>query len=195
MSRLPRVTLALLLAGLAGGCATPSYVVLLPDDDGQVGKITVQGTQGETRIDQAGHAARLDGSGTFTPKPEQLQADFAATRSARPLLPVQFQLYFESGGLALTPESVALLPQVIEAVARRPAADISIIGHTDTHGPEQDNEALGLTRARWLAEQLAQGGLKAVAISIESHGERNLLVATPDNTPEPRNRRVEIAIR
>lgn len=185
----------MLLTVFAGGCATTSYVVLLPDDDGQVGQITVQGAQGEARIDQAGQAARLDGSGTFAPKPEQLQADFAATRSARPLLPVHFQLYFESGGLALTQDSAALLPQVIEAVERRPAADISIIGHTDTHGSDHDNEALGLTRARWLAEQLEQRGLKAVAISIESHGERNLLVATPDNTPEPRNRRVEIAIR
>ena len=171
------------------------FDLLLPDDDGQIGKLTVQGAQGEARIDQAGQAARLDGSGTFTPTPEQLQADFAATRSARPQLPVQFQLYFESGGLALTQDSAALLAQVIEAVERRPAADISIIGHTDTHGSDRDNEALGLTRARWLAEQLEQRGLKAVAISIESHGERNLLVATPDNTPEPRNRRVEIAIR
>jgi len=33
------------------------------------------------------------------------------------------------------------------------------------------------------------------AVVVESHGKRNLLVPTPDETPEPRNRRVEITIR
>ena len=30
---------------------------------------------------------------------------------------------------------------------------------------------------------------------VTSHGEGNLLVKTPDNTPEPANRRVEITVR
>jgi outer membrane protein OmpA-like peptidoglycan-associated protein len=30
---------------------------------------------------------------------------------------------------------------------------------------------------------------------VESHGKRNLLVPTPDNTEEVRNRRVEVTIR
>ena len=38
-------------------------------------------------------------------------------------------------------------------------------------------------------------GLDAKLIEIESHGERDLLRKTPDNTAEPRNRRVEITIR
>ena len=35
----------------------------------------------------------------------------------------------------------------------------------------------------------------AHALAIESHGERNLLVPTPDDTAEPGNRRVEITLR
>jgi peptidoglycan-associated lipoprotein len=34
-----------------------------------------------------------------------------------------------------------------------------------------------------------------IHITVVSHGERNLLIATPDNTPEPKNRRVEITVR
>jgi outer membrane protein OmpA-like peptidoglycan-associated protein len=46
-----------------------------------------------------------------------------------------------------------------------------------------------------MAEQLRQLGLQNTTISVESHGEGNLLVRTPDNTAEERNRRVEITIR
>ena len=51
------------------------------------------------------------------------------------------------------------------------------------------NEGLALKRATTVAEMLRIKGLEARALVIESHGERNLLVKTPDNTPEPRNRR------
>ena len=81
------------------------------------------------------------------------------------------------------------------AVGRRPAVDISIIGHTDTVGAADQNRELALTRARAVAGLLTAGGLQALAISVESHGESNLLVKTPDETPEPRNRRVEITVR
>ena len=42
---------------------------------------------------------------------------------------------------------------------------------------------------------LIEAGLDASAIEVYSHGETDLLVQTPDETPEPRNRRVEIAVR
>ena len=38
-------------------------------------------------------------------------------------------------------------------------------------------------------------GLDASLMVVTSHGEADLLVPTPDETPEPRNRRVEIAVR
>jgi adhesin transport system outer membrane protein len=70
-----------------------------------------------------------------------------------------------------------------------------VVGHSDTQGAAQANEALALQRAGAIAEQLRQLGLQGTTIVVESHGERNLLVATPDDTPEPRNRRVEITLR
>ena len=72
---------------------------------------------------------------------------------------------------------------------------MSVIGHSDTVGKPDLNEALSLKRAQAVAELLKGRGLKVDALTVESHGERNLLVPTPDETPEPRNRRVEISIR
>jgi outer membrane protein OmpA-like peptidoglycan-associated protein len=54
---------------------------------------------------------------------------------------------------------------------------------------------LALERATTMAEQLKQLGLQDAVLTVESHGERNLLVKTPDDTTEPRNRRVEITLR
>ena len=38
-------------------------------------------------------------------------------------------------------------------------------------------------------------GLDASTMDVTSLGEADLLIKTPDETPEPRNRRVEIAVR
>ena len=88
-----------------------------------------------------------------------------------------------------------MLEKIIEVAGKRPAVDMSVIGHTDTPGKAELNEALALKRANAIADLLKEKGLKVHALAVESHGERNLLVQTPDDTPEPRNRRVEISIR
>jgi len=42
---------------------------------------------------------------------------------------------------------------------------------------------------------LLTAGLDGSIVDATSHGEADLLVATPDETFEPRNRRVEISVR
>lgn len=179
-----------------GGCASKSYVVLLDNPDGTPSQLIVRGDKGEQVIDKPRYGATLDGAQAAAPvADERIKQDFGEAIAARPLPPEHFLLYFELGGTRLTRESEALLPKVIEAAARRPAVDASVIGHTDTLGKAEANEALALQRAREIAELIKAKGLKVLALSVESHGERNLLVKTPDETAEPRNRRVEISLR
>lgn len=184
-------------ATLLAGCAGPgSYVVLLPSPDGTVGKVVVQGKAGEQLLTEGQTGTKLDGSTPpFAVKTEDLERDFGAAIAARPALPEQFLLYFEVGGSELTAESKALLPQILERARSRKSLDLSVIGHSDTQGAADANEELARKRATAIAEQLRELGLTEAVISVESHGERNLLVQTPDDTPEPRNRRVEITLR
>ncbi|MDO8319352.1 OmpA family protein [Rhodoferax sp.] len=193
------VVLSLLLAGCAAPPSPParsSYVVLLPSPDGSVGQVVVQGQSGQQVLTKAQQGVALDGkTPPFEVKPEDLQRDFGAAMAARPPLPEQFLLYFETGGTKLTTESEALLPRIIERAKARKSLDMSVIGHSDTQGQSQANEALALQRASAMATQLRELGLMDAVLSIESHGERNLLVATPDDSAEPRNRRVEITLR
>lgn len=174
---------------------TGSYVVVLQNDDGSVGTVTVTGAKGTAVINRLAQGALLDGSPPFAVEESRLRRDFNAVLAAKPVSPQSFLLYFETGGAQLTAASQALIPRVLAAVKGRPAPDVSVIGHTDTEGDAEGNEKLGFVRAQAIAKLLAEAGLVANEVSIESHGERNLLVQTPDNTPEARNRRVEVTVR
>lgn len=186
-----------LLAFLGSGCASKSYVVLVESPDGSTGAIEVRTDKGLTRVDQKGYAVNLDGSSAkpFQVADPQLVKDFSAARAAQPALPKSYLLYFKTGGASLTDKSQAEIPEVLQTVRERGPSAVSVIGHTDTVGSKAYNEQLGLLRARAIAGQLQDNGLQALELVVTSHGEGNLLVKTPDNKPEPANRRVEVTVR
>jgi peptidoglycan-associated lipoprotein len=184
------------LASVLAACST-SYVVLLPNDDGTVGKVQVTGPDGTNLLTQPLQAAKVSApSGTtYVATAEEVKAGFGAALSASPKRPKNYILYFEAGGAVLTAESQQTLAKVQEEIEARAVPDISVTGHTDTSGDAAQNLALGLERARQIRSLLTSAKLGDNNVTIESHGEKNLLVATPDNTDEPRNRRVEVTVR
>lgn len=186
------LALAVSLFGCAG---SGSYVVLVPSPDGSVGKVIVRGDKGEQLLDRSGQAADLDGRTVrASVDPQRLDRDFGEAIAAKPPLPLHRLLYF-STGTTLTAESETLLQAIVQEVNLRRSAEVSIIGHTDTLYTTEYNEKLALKRAARVAELLKGLGLRANSIEVDSHGKRNLLIQTPDNTYEPRNRRVEVSIR
>ncbi len=194
----PMCAAALLFCALLStGCASKSYVVLMESPDGSTGAIEVRTDKGLARVDQKGYGVNLDGRSATPYQVEQprIDKDFSAARAAQPALPKSYLLYFRTGGAKLTAKSQAEIPEILQTVRDRGPSAVSVIGHTDTVGSKLDNEDLGLLRARAIARQLQDNGLQALELVVTSHGEGNLLVKTPDNTPEPANRRVEITIR
>ncbi|MBA3588730.1 OmpA family protein [Methylibium sp.] len=195
-----RAALGVALIGSAlTGCASRSYVALLANDDGTVGKVHVLGKDGGTiYLDKDREAAVIGAAAgrTFAIDDERLAKDFASAMAASPQAPTGFLLYFESGGAKLTAESNAIIPRVLDAVHARQAADISVIGHTDTVGDVARNDTLGRERAGHVARLIREHAKsQRLRIAVESHGENNLLVTTPDNTEDSRNRRVEVTVR
>jgi peptidoglycan-associated lipoprotein len=194
---LPRAIRPVLLCAalLLSACASNSYVVLLENPNGHTGEVVVAGGKGKQVIKTAGYGARLDGSETPAPvASSKIKSDFAEAMTARPKIPLRYILYFQLDA-TLTPESEALIPKIIKEAVNWPAVDISVVGHTDTLGAAEINESLALVRAVVIADLLKEKGLKYNSLNVESHGERNLLIPTPDDTVEPRNRRVEVSIR
>jgi hypothetical protein len=69
---------------------------------------------------------------------------------------------------------------------------VVIVGSTDTVGDAAENLRLSLRRAEWARDQLMARGVSEGVLRVAGLGETNLLIPTDDETPEPRNRRVEI---
>ncbi|HEX7796392.1 MAG TPA: OmpA family protein [Vicinamibacterales bacterium] len=180
---------------------TREMVALLADPEtNTVGRVIVSSLQGGTveLTDQRTTTRIVNGqmpSAPFTLSEDEVQRLFGDALAARPLVARHFLLYFETGSNELTPESEQLLPEILQHVKGRPVPDVTITGHTDTTGPAESNIALGLSRASLIRDRLVATGLGLSLISMESHGEADLLVPTPDETPEPRNRRVEVSVR
>jgi peptidoglycan-associated lipoprotein len=204
-SRLACTSLAVALAAACHPAVVPAppradVIVLLPDpEEGHLGSATVATSAGRVELRQAREATRvISGQAPGTPaliSDDEIKRRFGDAMAARPLAPRQFLLYFETGGDSLTAESQALLPQIVDFVRNRPAPDVTVIGHTDTTGDEASNYDLGLRRATLIRDLLLRDGLDPDQVDVASHGEADLLVPTPDNSPEPRNRRVEVTVR
>lgn len=186
-------------APLAAPAPKQNVIVLLPEPDGKVGKVTITNTGGTRQLDSAYAAARVESASTA---PASIVMDEARTRQlfgsvldTLPLAQVQFQLYFQQATDQLVLESAAMLSEVVRAIRDRRSTDVSVVGHTDTTGDARLNYELGLRRARAVAELLKQSGADAAVLNVASHGEGNPLAKTEDNVAEPKNRRVEIVVR
>lgn len=174
-----------------------SYIVLLADPGGRPSRIVVTTEAGDTPLSETGGALEIlpTGARPIRISDEQLERDFGAAMAARPPIPRTFILYFDTGGVQLTAESEAQLPDIRAAVMDFPAPDIAITGHADTVGSPEVNERISLQRAQFVAEWLVESDVQAVELIVTSHGQRNLLVPTGDGLDEPRNRRVEVTVR
>jgi outer membrane protein OmpA-like peptidoglycan-associated protein len=183
---------------LLAGCPRQALFVVLPNaEGGGVGAITVEEGKTVTILDQP-YAAAESRAGSSEPVEESrgdISVIFRSAIAAQPILPHHFRLYFILGSDELTPDSRVAYRAVFADTKQRPVYEIEVIGFTDTLGDLSSNQALSLTRAAAIREALVRDGLDRQAISIAGRGKRDLLVPTPDQTPEPRNRRVEITVR
>ncbi|MFA5082117.1 MAG: OmpA family protein [Hydrogenophilaceae bacterium] len=179
------------------GLPVRTYVVLLENPDGGTGKIMVTNESGTTLIAESGEAMSMDpgASGTFKVDEKQVRADFGSALDALPPLPSRVTLFFELGTTKLTPDSQAALEKLLADLRNRPMPEISIQGHTDTVGREAYNDKLSKKRADYVAERIHQLDGAVELLQVEAYGQRHLLVPTPNNTPEQKNRRAEIYIR
>ena len=185
---------------LLAGCAAPkqSLFVLIPDMEGEVGRITVTNREGTQVLEHPRQASRVRSaddapSPPLTLEETEIRRIFGAALAVQPAGPARFILHFRENSEDLTPEAEALIPEVLRT-ARDRSTVISVIGHTDTTGNRGSNYQLSLARAKKIAGLLASGGIDPSILEIESHGEDNLLVKTGDEVREPRNRRVEITV-
>lgn len=129
----------------------------------------------------------------------------AAARPAAPPSPattapadvpsVSVTVVFASGSAVLTPAAMEQLNPLGRALVSSDLAPFRfrIEGHTDTVGPAEENRLLSERRANAVRDYLVERfGIAPARLVTEGLGESRLLVPTPDETPQQRNRRVQI---
>lgn len=191
------VGLFMLVQALPGDPVT-DRVILLPEDDGSVGTVIVDSGSGRREVSEAYQVASVRESGDIASartSAAAVSSRYGELLASQPKPQTSYLLYFEPGTDDLVPASLATLETLKADAAARPAPEIRVIGHTDTTASPQYNDALSLERARFVIETLRDYGVRPVSYEATGRGERDLLVPTADDVPEPRNRRVEVSIR
>jgi outer membrane protein OmpA-like peptidoglycan-associated protein len=206
----PSALLVMIAVVLAAGCGpkrlaqpvrpTPTLIVLLPDpESGTTGRARISNEFGSADLAAPRAASLVTGDGPPRSLTTMSEADvkrlFGDALAALPPAPRHFTLHFQFESDALTEESTALVPEVLRSVKLLSVPEVVVVGHTDAMGDPRTNVALGLKRAIGVRDILVDAGLAPSTIEVTSHGEADLLVKTSDNSPEPRNRRVEITVR
>jgi outer membrane protein OmpA-like peptidoglycan-associated protein len=192
---------------LMTGCTTNrekrDLIVLLPDPDGKVGTLTVTADGGSQVLNKPGYATEVENLNKTPTSPRALNEKeindiFGSALSAQPDPSNRFLLfiiYFENDSTKLTRESKDLFSEVLRNIKNRKSEEVYVVGHTDLVGTESYNKELSSKRANTVRDLLVSNGIKPGALFVSYYGKSRPLVATKDETPEPRNRRVEVIVR
>ena len=200
-----RFAVFLLAAASVFGCAQPpkpkpaysERVILLPNKDGRPSAVVVKRAGSEyelaTPYESVELVAGLQQQKTFAE--HDVQQRYGEVLEVQPARPFTYTLYFITAMTQLTPQSSASLHEVKQKIRSFPAAQITVIGHTDRVGSETENDVLSLKRANAVREMLVQTGIPREAIDVVGRGEREPKVRTADGVAEDKNRRVDIKLR
>ncbi len=102
---------------------------------------------------------------------------------------------FKNGSAELTPQAVQQLTELGKALSSNAMSGFKfrVEGHTDTVGTKEGNMTLSEQRANAVAEFLEKKfNISRARVEAVGMGSEHALVPTPDQTPEPRNRRVQV---
>jgi outer membrane protein OmpA-like peptidoglycan-associated protein len=188
--------LACTVSAALAGCATPS-LLLLPNDDGAAtGAVAVLDDKGgETVVDRPLTQTRLTRGRPATRDVKKVDPAQRRLIDGLPPRSVIFTLYFDEGTTRMTPQSRPVIESIRAEVAGRPGAEVQVTGHTDTVDTDEVNDRLSERRAQEIVEVLIGLGFSPDLLTAVGRGERAPFVATPDNTPNQQNRRVEVVVR
>ena len=183
------------------GCTPPTEQVVLLGEPG--GSVTVEtGTHTHTLTTPLDSVeVRPRGLETGQRTPADVQQQFGPTLRALsaptpvPAPPWSTTLYFAPGTSRLPADAEQVLGAVLQEVDLRQVREVVVVGHTDRVGTSARNERLAAARAAVVRERLLARGLEASRLRVESTGEREPVIPTPDGVAEPRNRCVIVTVR
>jgi outer membrane protein OmpA-like peptidoglycan-associated protein len=109
-------------------------------------------------------------------------------------LDVPSDVSFDVGRAAIKPNFAPVLNQFATSLNQNPAANVTIVGHTDNTGSDSINNPLSVDRAESVRDYLVGKGVERTRVLTEGRGSREPVA---DNSTQPgrdKNRRVEIYV-
>jgi outer membrane protein OmpA-like peptidoglycan-associated protein len=156
------------------------------------GNLVMGGTRG-IRMAPSGDTAATP---ALAQQPHIASSKTAAAASAPAQGPaVNLTVNFANGSAELTPGAIKTLDQLGQALSSKELEGFHfrIEGHTDTVGSAELNRSLSERRAEAVVDFISRKfGVQPDRLQAVGMGEEGLLVPTPPQTPEPRNRRVQV---
>jgi OOP family OmpA-OmpF porin len=195
------------LASLLVACAAPppvaprprpDRVMLLPQADGSPSAVVVRSSSGGEAVLSQPYAVASVGTDrveTSMGNAAEASARYKVLYEAMPPARRSYLVYFETGGDRLTADSAQRLNDILSEVAKLPAPEVLVVGHTDTVGTDSINDDISMQRARIVRARLIEKGVDPKSVEAVGRGRRELLVPTREGVAEARNRRVEIQVR
>jgi outer membrane protein OmpA-like peptidoglycan-associated protein len=102
---------------------------------------------------------------------------------------------FDVGSAAIKPQLRAVLDPFATSLQGDPAAQITIVGHTDSTGSDALNNRLSIERADSVRDYIVTRGVAAGRVSTAGRGDREPIADNNSDAGRAKNRRVEIFLR
>ena len=105
-----------------------------------------------------------------------------------------WMVFFDTNSTTLSQQGSMTVTEAANAAKSMPNSRVAITGYTDTDGDPAYNQQLSIRRADAVKTALVRSGIAPQAITVNGAGEAGLLIETPDQTKNEKNRRVQIVV-
>ena len=105
-----------------------------------------------------------------------------------------WMVFFDTNSTTLSQQGSMTVTEAANAAKSMANSRVGVTGFTDTDGSPAYNQQLSIRRADAVKKALVSNGIAPQAITVNGSGEAGLLIETPDQTKNEKNRRVQIVV-
>jgi outer membrane protein OmpA-like peptidoglycan-associated protein len=113
---------------------------------------------------------------------------------APPPPPKSWMVFFDTNSTTLSQQGSMTVTEAATVAKSMANSRVAVTGYTDTDGNPAYNQQLSIRRADAVKTALVRNGIAPQAITVNGAGEASLLIETPDQTKNEKNRRVQIVV-
>ena len=105
-----------------------------------------------------------------------------------------WMVFFDTNSTTLSQQGSMTVTEAANVAKSMANSRVGVTGFTDTDGSPAYNQQLSIRRADSVKKALVSNGIAPQAITVNGSGESGLLIETPDQTKNEKNRRVQIVV-